>query len=117
MSKKPDDITASNVIAALQLIQAMNADGDTPHVHGVLIPLQFSWDNVNYACGYSPLCVEVDRLVNSGVVVMPAGDAGFDPKLKRALAATITDPGNAPNAITVGSTHRKLPHEYGPSFF
>jgi len=30
---------------------------------------------------------------------------------------SITDPGNAREAITVGSTHRLYPHRWGPSFF
>ena len=30
---------------------------------------------------------------------------------------TITDPGNAEFAITVGSTHREMPHTYGVSYF
>ena len=29
----------------------------------------------------------------------------------------ITDPGNAENVITVGSTHRQNPHTYGVSYF
>ena len=30
---------------------------------------------------------------------------------------TINDPGNAELAITVGSTHRDMPHIYGVSYF
>jgi hypothetical protein len=30
---------------------------------------------------------------------------------------TIADPGNAEGAITVGSTHRRDPHQYGVSYF
>src|SRR5579871_6348072 len=33
------------------------------------------------------------------------------------LALTINDPGNAEYAITVGSTHRDMPHIYGVSYF
>ena len=33
------------------------------------------------------------------------------------LDITINDPGNAEQAITVGSTHRDMPHVYGVSFF
>jgi hypothetical protein len=76
------------------------------------------WDAQSYACGYSPVCVEVDRLVNSGVVVVvPAGNSGFDAESGRALGGSITDPGNAPNAITVGATHASVPQEYGASYF
>jgi subtilisin family serine protease len=33
------------------------------------------------------------------------------------MALTINDPGNADLAITVGSTHRSMPHTYGVSYF
>ena len=78
-----------------------------------------------FACGQSPLCVEVDRLVRSGVVVVvAAGNTGYgcEPERPRAavaagMALTINDPGNAELAITVGSTHRDMPHVYGVSYF
>ena len=63
-----------------------------------------------FACGQSPLCVEVDRLVKSGVVVVvAAGNTGFGYQNHRArghvsagIDLTINDPGNAELAITVG---------------
>ena len=65
-----------------------------------------------FACGQSPVCVEVDRLVRSGVaVVIAAGNTG------KGFALTINDPGNAELAITVGATHRDMPHTYGVSYF
>ena len=33
------------------------------------------------------------------------------------MALTINDPGNADGAITVGSTHKEMPHIYGVSYF
>jgi subtilisin family serine protease len=71
------------------------------------------------------LCVEVDRLVRSGVVVVvAAGNTGYgwsQSAFRGAVAAgmdlTINDPGNAECAITVGSTHRDMPHVYGVSYF
>jgi subtilisin family serine protease len=33
------------------------------------------------------------------------------------MQVTINDPGNAELAITVGSTHREMPHVYGVSYF
>ena len=33
------------------------------------------------------------------------------------MALTINDPGNSDLAITVGSTHRDMPHVYGVSYF
>jgi subtilisin family serine protease len=78
-----------------------------------------------FACGQSPLCVEVDRLVRSGVVVVvAAGNTGYGVQTTEAagnkssgLPLSINDPGNAELAITVGSTHRDMPHTYGVSYF
>jgi hypothetical protein len=110
--------TERNVLAALRTIQAINAGSAELRIHGVLLPLEMAWDECNWACGYSPVCVEVDRLVNTGVVVVAsAGNRGFDRESARCVEGTISDPGNAPTAITVGSTHRTLPREYGPSYF
>jgi subtilisin family serine protease len=108
-----------DVLWALRALQEMNAKsaGDLV-VHGVTIPLQMNWSKQSFACGYSPICVEVDRLVNSGVVVVvAAGDTGFDNERNQAVGSSIQDPGNAPNAITVGATHRSAPMEYGASYF
>jgi subtilisin family serine protease len=70
-------------------------------------------------------------LISSGVtVVAAAGNAGYL-KYKTATGpadtgeettegyhtVSITDPGNANRVITVGSTHREKPHEYGVSYF
>jgi subtilisin family serine protease len=77
-----------------------------------------------FACGQSPLCNAVDRLVQEGVVVVTAaGNTGFGTVAasvgtsKVGLSNTINDPGNAALAITVGATHRDSPHTYGVSFF
>ena len=78
-----------------------------------------------FACGQSPLCVEVDRLVRSGVVVVvSAGNTGygvaqstFRGVISAGMDLTINDPGNADMAITVGSTHKDMPHVYGVSYF
>jgi subtilisin family serine protease len=63
--------------------------------------------------------------VNSGVVVVvAAGNSGygvsqtkFTGVISAGLGMTINDPGNADLAITVGSTHRDMPHVYGVSYF
>jgi hypothetical protein len=102
----------STVLLALEYVASLNAGAPTPRVHGVLVPLGFEFDMGNYACGHSPLCVAVDRLVATGVVVVvPAGNRGDHGLM------TITDPGNAERAITVGATNTKLPHTYGPTYF
>lgn len=105
-----------NVLAALHAIQQINANGDRLRIHGVVVPVFVQWDAVNYACG--PVCVEVDRLVNSGVVVVaPVGDRAFDRENNVSREGGIFDPANAELAISVGATHRWLPQIYGASYF
>lgn len=102
----------STVIAAIQRIQEINGYGRQIVVHGVNMSLGYDFDPEWFACGQSPVCVEVDRLVRSGVaVVVAAGNTG------KGFALTINDPGNAELAITVGATHRDMPHRYGVSYF
>ena len=102
----------STIIAAIQMIQQLNGYGRQLIVHGVNLSLGYDFDPEWFACGQSPICVEVDRLARSGVaVVIAAGNTG------KGFALTINDPGNAELAITVGSTHRDMPHRYGVSYF
>ncbi|OYP35372.1 S8 family peptidase [Rhodopirellula sp. MGV] len=116
---------ASRILAALALIRRINGDGRLARIHGVNISLGHSFEPEWFACGQSPLCVEVDRLVRSGtVVVVAAGNGGFgtvNSKFKEHMQAglhsTLLDPANARMAITVGSTHRNMPHIYGVSYF
>ena len=116
---------ASNLIAALEHVQQLNNHGRHLRVHGVNLSVGYSFDPEWFACGQSPLCVEVDRLVKSGVVVVvAAGNTGHGTAqtsskgaVSAGLALTINDPGNAELAITVGSTHRDMPHVYGVSYF
>jgi serine protease AprX len=94
-------------------------------IHGVNLSIGYEFEPEWFACGRSPLCMEVDKLVRSGVVVVvAAGNSGygtlavkFQAPAKFGLAMTINDPGNAERAITVGSTHRNAPHTYGVSYF
>ncbi|MGR7025558.1 S8 family peptidase [Geodermatophilus sp. URMC 62] len=117
---------ASDLIAALEHIQRINGNGRRLLVHGVNMSVGYDFEPEWFACGQSPLCVEVDRLVRSGVVVVvAAGNTGYGYHQVegRATAApagldlTINDPGNAELAITVGATHRDMPHVYGVSYF
>jgi serine protease AprX len=102
----------STVIAAIQKIQELNGYGRHVMIHGVNMSLGYDFDPEWFACGCSPVCVEVDRLVRSGVaVVIAAGNTG------KGFALTINDPGNAELALTVGATHRDMPHRYGVSYF
>jgi serine protease AprX len=116
---------ASSIIAALHYVQRLNGHGRRILVHGVNLSVGYDFEPEWFACGQSPLCVEVDRLVRSGVVVVvAAGNSGYgfaqseqQGTVAAGLDLTINDPGNADLAITVGSTHRDMPHVYGVSYF
>ncbi|KWW98444.1 Peptidase S8 and S53 [Carbonactinospora thermoautotrophica] len=116
---------SSTIIAALQEIHRINDFGRDLKIHGVNLSVGYPFDPEWFACGQSPLCLEVNRLVKSGVmVVAAAGNTGYvwnQDHRGGAVAAgadlTINDPGNAEAAITVGSTHRDMPHTYGVSYF
>jgi subtilisin family serine protease len=114
-----------NVLRALEYVRKdVNAYGKLLRVHGVNLSLGYEFDPKWFACGQSPICAEVDRLVRSGVVVVvAAGNTGYGSLTSLArqtnvgLTMTINDPGNAALAITVGATHRDMPHTYGVSYF
>jgi hypothetical protein len=116
--------SVSNLIAAITHVQEVNGYGRRILIHGVNMSLGYNFEPEWFACGQSPLCAEVDRLAKSGVVVVvAAGNTGYG-MLKSTLGATsagmaltINDPGNAQLAITVGATHRDMPHVYGVSYF
>ncbi len=113
------------ILKAIDQIQTWNQNGRRLLIHGVNMSLGYDFNPRWFACGQSPLCVEVNRLVRSGVVVVvSAGNGGFatfvdaDNQVQsRYSGLSITDPGNADLAITVGSTHREMPHTYGVSYF
>jgi serine protease AprX len=114
----------SNLIAAIAHIQEINGYGRRLLIHGLNMSVGYNFEPEWFACGQSPLCVEVDRLVKSGVVVVvAAGNTGYGVLTssmgvtKAGMDLTINDPGNADLAITVGSTHREMPHVYGVSYF
>ena len=116
---------ASNILAALAYINELNAYGRNIQVHGVNLSVGYEFEAEWFGCGQSPLCIEVNRLVSSGVVVVAAaGNTGYGTVAPSAsgpcmagLSLTINDPGNAERAITVGSTHRYMPQQYGVSYF
>jgi subtilisin family serine protease len=117
---------ASNLIVAIEHIQRLNDYGRRLRIHGVNMSVGYGYEPEWFACGQSPLCVEVDRLVNSGVVVVVAAgntgygwlQAAYKPQpVAAGMDLSINDPGNAELAITVGSTHRESPHVYGVSYF
>lgn len=113
------------VLQAIDQIQQWNQHGRRLLIHGVNMSLGYDFDPRWFGCGQSPLCVEVNRLVKSGVcVVVSAGNSGYSAFVlasgrseARYNDLTITDPGNAELAVTVGSTHKDMPHTYGVSYF
>jgi subtilisin family serine protease len=119
------DADEFTVIAALQFVRHLNAHKDLMAIHGVNLSMSVPHDVANYACGRTPVCEECDRVVANGVVVVTAaGNRGFNKLAQPEDGAagdyryiSITDPGNADSVITVGSTHRFMPHSYGVSYF
>ncbi len=122
-----EDALASEfeVVGSLQFIRYLNSRADSKVVHGANLSIATPHQVKSFACGSTPVCEECDRLWASGVVlVAAAGNTGFETYLlagEKVLdgynSASITDPGNAEGVITVGSTHRSEPHQYGVSFF
>lgn len=117
---------ASSLIAALEHVYDLNDSGRKMRVHCVNLSLGYPFDAAWYAAGQSPLCAVVNRLARNGVVVVAAAGNDGAAMLKPEGSATakrigldqsINDPGNAEEAITVGSTHGDSPHLYGVSFF
>jgi subtilisin family serine protease len=116
---------SSDVIRALDYVrERLNDNPKLLRVHGVNLSVGYEFDPEMFACGQSPICAEVNRLVQSGVVVVAAaGNTGFGTvaasvrPTKVGLSNTINDPGNAEFAITVGATHREAPYTYGVSYF
>jgi serine protease AprX len=119
------DTRSTDVILALQYIrETVNGNGALLRIHGVNLSVGYEFNARWFACGKSPICVEVDKLVRSGVVVVAAaGNTGYGAlsaeqrSTSAGMALTINDPGNAELAITVGSTHRDSPYTYGVSYF
>ena len=113
------------MLLAIDQIQQWNQHGKRLLIHGVNMSVGYDFDPRWFGCGESPLCVEVNRLVKSGVVVVvSAGNGGYTAFLTgnakpvpHYTDMSITDPGNAELAITVGSTHKEMPHRYGVSYF
>lgn len=116
------------IIEAMEYIRLCNESVSEMAIHGANLSLSGPFKVGSYGCGHTPLCEEADRLVHSGVVVcVAAGNEGFN--VYRILGAeedyyyahyspmTISDPGNAHEVITVGSTHKLNPHTYGVTYF
>jgi serine protease AprX len=116
---KGDEFT---ILAALQFIRYMNLHQDEAIVQGVNLSFSLIHKVESYACGATPVCEECARLVGAGVVVVAAaGNRGHNEHSDDGYGdyrnISITDPGNTEEVITVGATHREMPHKYGVSYF
>jgi subtilisin family serine protease len=114
---------SSVVLNAIDYVRKVNGAGRDLQIHGVNLSFGCPWPPMEYAAGQSPLCRELDLLVGTGVVaVVSAGNSGAAGTTTGMSGdvygqlSTITDPGNAAMAITVGSVHRYRPHTYGVTF-
>ncbi len=113
------------LISAMQFIRHLRSRRRSPDIVGANISISIPHSVRDSACGRTEVCLEAERLVRSGVVtVVAAGNLGLSQSDKAGAVVegafkdiTITDPGNTEMVITVGSTHRELPHDYGVSFF
>jgi serine protease AprX len=110
-----------SVLSALQFVRYLNTNKDKMVIHGVNLSFSLPQLVKSFGCGSSPVCLESERLVNSGVVVVAAaGNRGYivaNDGFEWYRSLSITDPGNADAVITVGATHRTEPHRYGVSYF
>jgi len=110
------------IVMALQAIRHINEQAGRLAIAGVNLSLSVPHDVATHSCGWTPVCIECDRLVRSGVaVVTSAGNSGFTGGIQTTgtdyHTVSISDPGNTENVLTVGSTHRSDPHRHGVSYF
>ncbi len=112
------------VAAALQLIDHLNGYGRRISIAGANASVSVPYEIAAFGCGQTPVCQEANRLAAGGVVVVAAaGNRGreeYDLQSERVQGfrmISLTDPGNAEDVITVGSTHTTDPHAYGVSHF
>jgi len=112
---------ASAVIAALDEIFRINGYGGAKRIHGVNLSVGYEFFPSYEACGRTPVCEAVNRLVDCGViVVVAAGNSGDvlaaamqSSARPVGLMASINDPGNADRAITVASCYNREPFTDG----
>ena len=83
--------------------------GESHVLHGVNLSVGYEFDPEMFACGQSPICAEVNRLVQSGVVVVAA--APVEP-VDRACGTTAAAAGSKLHACAAVSCLEEHP---GPS--
>ena len=112
------------IIKALDLIADVNEGAGRLVIAGVNLSLGGNFDPSVYGCGHTPLCEELRRLWNQGVLVcLAAGNEGYavleaaHGEIPANMDLSIGDPANLEEAIAVGSIHKTNPHTYGVSYF
>jgi subtilisin family serine protease len=112
------------IIKALDLVAAMNEKAGKLVVHGLNLSLGGGFDPSAFGCGHTPLCQEIRRLWQQGVLVcLAAGNEGYavlnsaEGEIPTNMDLSIGDPANLEEAIAVGSVHKTNPHTYGISYF
>jgi subtilisin family serine protease len=112
------------IIKALDKVAELNERAGQLLIHGVNLSLGGSFDPSVYGCGFTPLCQELRRLWNQGVLVcLAAGNEGYallkaeGGEVPANMDLSIGDPANLEEAIAIGSIHKSRPHTYGVSFF
>ena len=99
--------SASAAIRGLEYLRKLNDASQAIRVDGVNMSLGYPFDPKSYGCGYSPLCQEVTRAVESGlIVVISCGNWGY--------GKTTMGTGEQA-AVTVVSSIRILPTPKPPS--
>ncbi|HEU4629255.1 MAG TPA: S8 family serine peptidase [Gemmatimonadaceae bacterium] len=112
------------IIKALDHVARVNERAGRVRIQGVNLSLGGPFDQSTFGCGHSPLCRELRRLWQQGVVVvLAAGNEGFatlqtlEGTVDANMDLSIGDPANLEEAIAVGSVHKERPHTYGISYF
>lgn len=112
------------IIKALDHVGTLNDEAGRLIIQGINLSLGGSFDRTVYGCGHSPLCQELRRLWNQGVLIcLAAGNEGFElldseeGVVEANMALSIGDPANLEEAIAIGSVHKTKPHTYGVSYF
>ena len=110
------------IVTALQAIRYINEQAGRMVIAGANVSLSVPHDVATHSCGWTPVCIECDRLSRSGVIVVAAaGNSGYSGVMRTTgfgyQSSSISDPGNTDSIITVGSTHRSNPHRHGVSYF
>ena len=112
------------IIKALDQVAELNEKAGTLVIQGVNLSLGGNFDPSVYGCGHTPLCQELRRLWQQGVLVcLASGNEGYamleseDGMIPANMDLSIGDPANLEEAIAVGSIHKENPHTYGVSYF